>query len=89
MVSLGSFGKGIFNVAKGGFESIKGALLPLLLPALLALLNSEQWKKIGEIVEEVVKLLKFFTTIVLVPIFNSLKEGFFRQFEMLENYLMV
>ena len=78
---LASFGKGALNVAKGGFESIKGALLPLLLPALLALLNSEQWKKIGEIVEEVVGALKVFYEAVLVPIFTSLKEGFFRQFE--------
>ena len=78
---LSSFGKGAIDAAKGGFESIKGALLPLLLPALLALLNSEQWKKIGAIVEEVVGALKVFYEGVLVPIFNSLKEGFFRQFE--------
>ena len=78
---LASFGKGALDAAKGGFESIKGALLPLLLPALLALLNSEQWKKIGAIVEEVVGALKVFYNDVLVPIFTSLKEGFFRQFE--------
>jgi len=78
---LSSFGKGALDAAKSGFESIKGALLPLLLPALLALLNSEQWRKIGEIVEQVVEALKVFYDEVLVPIFTSLKEGFFRQFE--------
>ena len=78
---LSSIGGSALDVAKSGFESIKGALLPLLLPALLALLNSEQWKKIGEIVEEVVGALKVFYNNVLVPIFNALKEGFFRQFE--------
>ena len=78
---LGKIGGSALDVAKSGFDKIKGALLPLLLPALLALLNSEQWKKIGEIVSQVVEALKVFYEAVLVPIFTSLKEGFFRQFE--------
>ncbi len=78
---LTSFGKGALDAAKGGFESIKGALLPLLLPALLALLNSDIWNKVGEVVDQITESLKSFYNNILVPIFDALKEGFFKQWE--------
>tara|TARA_B100000424_G_scaffold6352_1_gene4752 strand:- start:837 stop:2507 length:1671 start_codon:yes stop_codon:yes gene_type:complete len=80
-VSLGKLGEGIFNVAKGGAQSLFNTVLPLLLPAIFSMLNSDFWKKTGEVVDQITEALKSFYNNILLPIFTSLKEGFFKQME--------
>ena len=75
------FGKGIFEMGKEGGGKLFNTVLPLLLPALLSLLNSEQWKVIGEKVEQIKDALVSFYEGFLVPVFEVAVQAFLRQWE--------
>ena len=75
------FGKGVFEMGKEGGGKLFNTVLPLLLPALLSLLNSEQWKVIGEKIEQIKDALVSFYEGFLVPVFEVAVQAFLRQWE--------